>query len=277
MENPSDSHREPIPFVSHAAGTSAEARRVDAQRSPAALRLPSWIWLWPVPAIIVLQVATKFAGEDVYRRWMRGELGLVENLTVLWLLLALSATLYAFTQRRHVRSRLFGPAMAVMSLGLFFFAGEEASWGQHWFGFAPPEEIAQRNEQGEFNLHNDPLLESFLDQLPRFLLTLAALFGGVIAPLAFRSRVTAAPDFDSPSITGWMWPPITCVPAALVALTISLPKKIAEAAGQAEPYYLDIAPGETKEFCLALFLLVCSASLALHLRARSPRVDYGTS
>ncbi len=237
---------------------------------PKMRHVPSWLWLWAAPGIVVLQVASKVMGEDVYRRWMRGELGLVENLTVAWLLGALACALWAFTARERVRSRLFGPFALVMALGLFFFAGEEASWGQHWFGFAPPEEIAARNDQGEFNLHNDPVFEKVLDQLPRLLLTLAALIGGIVAPLVRRGRALAPIDLDSSSIGGWIWPPIRCLPAALGALTVSLPKKVFEAAGRHEPYYLDLSPGETKEYCLALFLLVYCASLALALHG-APR------
>ncbi len=233
---------------------------------PASARLPRWLWLWAAPGIVILQVASKLIGEDVYRRWMRGELGLVENLTVLFLVGALVSAVLCYRRRARVPSPLFGPFALVMVLGLFFFAGEEASWGQHWFGFAPPEEIAARNDQGEFNLHNDPLFEKFLDQLPRLGLTLAALFGGVIAPLLRGRRALPARDLDSR--WGWIWPPFECLPSALIAVTISLPKKLVESAGHSEPYYLDISPGETKEFCLALFLLVYFASLALALSQR---------
>jgi hypothetical protein len=43
---------------------------------------------------------------------------------------------------------------ALFALGCFVLAGEEISWGQHVIGFTPPEFIADRNFQGEFNVHN---------------------------------------------------------------------------------------------------------------------------
>jgi hypothetical protein len=230
-------------------------------------RVPTWLWLWGAPAILVLQIGAKAWSEELYRRTMRGELGLVENLTVLFLLGALACALLSFRRRSAVRARSFGPLMLVLALGLFFFAGEEASWGQHWFGFAPPEEIAARNDQGEFNLHNDPFFEKFLDQLPRLLLTLAALVGGVIAPLVRRRRALPERDFVSPSLWGWIWPTRECLPSALLALVVSFPKKVFEGLGQPMPYYLDFSPGETKEYCLGLFLLVYLSSLWLALRA----------
>jgi hypothetical protein len=43
-----------------------------------------------------------------------------------------------------------------LALALVFFVGcgEEISWGQRIFGFGTPESIAQKNIQGETNLHN---------------------------------------------------------------------------------------------------------------------------
>lgn len=229
-------------------------------------RVPALLWLWAGPAIVVAQVATKIHGEETYRRWMRGELGLVENLTVAFLLGALVCAVLCYRLRARVRWRFFGAATLVVVAGLFFFAGEEASWGQHWFGFAPPESIAARNDQGEFNLHNDPFFEKLLDQLPRLILTLAALAGGVVAPLVRRSRGLAGRDFASNGPWGWAWPGFECMPAAILVLTISLPKKGFELLDRPEPYLLDISPGETKEYCLALFLLVYLCSLLLALR-----------
>lgn len=46
----------------------------------------------------------------------------------------------------------------LLALVLFVGAGEELSWGQHLIGFEPPDAIAEKNVQGEFNLHNLELL-----------------------------------------------------------------------------------------------------------------------
>jgi hypothetical protein len=44
----------------------------------------------------------------------------------------------------------------VLLLAIVFFigSGEELSWGQHILQFETPESIAQKNLQGEFNIHN---------------------------------------------------------------------------------------------------------------------------
>lgn len=232
-------------------------------------RLSPWIWLAPAPLIVVLQVGAKAISEDFYAGWLRGEKGLVEVLTVLFLVAAVLEALRLFRLRDGVAWPHFGKFALLMAAGCAFFAGEEASWGQHWLGFAPPEAIAARNEQGEFNLHNDPLLETVLDQLPRNLLTLAALVGGVIAPLFMRQRTSS--DFKSDSPWSWIWPTKVALPSALVAVTITLPEKLFEATREGVPYLLEISAGETKELSIALFLLVYLASLRRRLAPQSPQ------
>ena len=205
-------------------------------------RLPLWLWLVVPLAAGPMQVAAKAVGEDFYRSTMRGERGLVENLTVLSLLVAIVVALRMYRLRGHVRSKLFAPFCFVMAAGCFFFAGEEASWGQHWIGFEVPEEISARNDQGEFNLHNDPFFEKLLDQPPRLALTLFAFIGGVLVPLRRRKQGGDAPNFDSESPKGWIWPTIECLPAGLLVATISLPKKVFAATSGETPYLFDIAP-----------------------------------
>ena len=118
------------------------------------------------------------------------------------------------------------------------------------------------------SVHNDPFFEKFLDQLPRNLLALAALVGGVIAPL-MRHRLGRPdrPSFASADVRGWIWPTSVCLPACVVAVTVSLPKKVFEALDRDTPYPIEISPGETKEFCLALFLLLYLLVLQRELNA----------
>ena len=44
--------------------------------------------------------------------------------------------------------------LLLLSIVMFFAAGEEISWGQRIIGFATPESIKNNNVQKEFNLHN---------------------------------------------------------------------------------------------------------------------------
>ena len=222
---------------------------------------PLWITLGLPLVVVVIEGVVLAVDEELFQARVVGEWGLVENLTTLLLVCAVFVAVRLFLSRGRVASRHFGPFALVMALGCFFFAGEEASWGQHWIGFEPPKELAERNEQGEFNLHNDPLLETFLDQLPRTLLTAAALVGGILAPLVRRGRGRVAPRFDEPGIWGWIWPTFACLPASVLALTVTLPKKVADL-----PQRWDYSPGETKELALALFLFAYLWTLLRALR-----------
>lgn len=248
--------------------TSPNAAQDPARLAPR--RMSPWVTVALPLAVIAGQLVLLSIDEQLYRTWMRGELGLVENLTVAALVVAAVHAALLFSKRRHVRSRLFGPFALAMAAGCTFFAGEELSWGQHWLGFEVPQKIAERNDQGEFNLHNDPLFEKLLDQLPRTLLTLAALLGGVLAPLLRRGR-SRVPDFDARTPLGWIWPDRACLVPALLAVTVSLPEKAFEAALGEAPAWADISAGETKEMCLALFLMTYLWSLyqALKVHARS--------
>jgi len=149
------------------------------------------------------------------RVWLSGETGLIEIATVV---LALWGSWTAVLIVRD-RKALPHPAMAVwfglFAVALFFLAGEEASWGQSWFQWQTPEGYAAINRQGETNLHN---LSSFTEQVPKGLLVLAALVGGVIWP------ITASLRKSGPYLTkgwfSWIWPSALIWPAAALTLVM---------------------------------------------------------
>lgn len=145
-------------------------------------RLARGIFLWAGPAITVAAVALLRIGasEEVFETVAMGEQGLVELGTFAVLLVAIvlgcAASLRTFGMRRW--------AMIVMTLGAFYFAGEEVSWGQHLFGWETPEGFVAINDQQETNLHNT---SSWLDQKPRLLLECWVLLLA-IAPLVASLR-----------------------------------------------------------------------------------------
>jgi hypothetical protein len=198
-------------------------------------------------------------GAPATDRVFYGEFGLLENLTVLFLLLGVVAgARILLTDTSDIRGPLKAWVLLIV-LGAVYFAGEEMSWGQHFFGWSTPEDWARLNEQAETNLHNTSAL---FNQLPRTLLTAAALLGGVVAPLWIRAR--GAPPAGLP---WWLWPTLACLPAALLAVTVSWPGKLLRAVGL-EQGELDIGPGETKEALLGLFIMLYLVSLSRRLRAR---------
>lgn len=90
--------------------------------------------------------------------------GPVEMLGAAGLLLA--AGLFARGALRAYRHPGFREqALGFVALSLLFFVGaaEEVSWGQRWWGWQTPPELAQVNVQGETNLHNLAALSGGLD------------------------------------------------------------------------------------------------------------------
>ena len=66
-----------------------------------------------------------------------------------------------------------------MFAGGIYLAGEEASWGQHYFGWSTSDQWSQVNDQQETNLHNTSHL---LDQLPRAVLQAGIVIAGIVWP-----------------------------------------------------------------------------------------------
>lgn len=80
--------------------------------------------------------------------------GLVEWLTVCWLLLSSALCITRIFKLKSKRSKLFLFMLAFFAAGFFFGAGEEISWGQRLFDVQSSEFFQAHNSQGETNLHN---------------------------------------------------------------------------------------------------------------------------
>lgn len=233
-----------------------------AQPAPERAELPRWLWLWlPLFALIAIGGLRLWDGL-FYWRCMEGEGGVIENATALALLPGVLAGFGLWRRRAVLPRRWLAVWFAGLALGCLYFAGEEISWGQHWFGWATPAPVAARNDQEETNLHN---MSSWLDQKPRGALRLWALIGGVAAPLALRGR-----RFDPHrDWRAWLWPPLICLPAAALALLVHLPEDLSPL-GVPRPPPFDIRVAEVQELYLALFL---SLSLLAAWRRAHWRVE----
>ena len=139
--------------------------------------------VWVVLPVVVFLVPylsrMRGIGADLY---LYGEDGWIEILTVIFLLVAIFFGVMFLLLNKVPSHGWIRWWMVLLILGSIYFAGEEASWGQHLFGYNTPEYWLNFNDQGETNLHNTSPL---FDQLPRTLLSVAALIGGVLAPLYF--------------------------------------------------------------------------------------------
>lgn len=110
--------------------------------------------------------------------------GIIEHLTVFVLLPGTAGAIYALVRfRRRFPSRLHAGWLLIWTLACIYFAGEECSWGQWYFGFDTPTVIDDINKQDEFNLHNTT---SWLNEKPRAAVELFVVTLGLFVPIAAR-------------------------------------------------------------------------------------------
>lgn len=215
--------------------------------------LPAWLWLWLPIAIALLPYIARII-DPATDTIIFGELGVIENITVIVLLAALVAAIKSYAYMHSFPFPVFKIWIALIALGSFYYAGEELSWGQHWIGWATPDSWKDINDQGETNLHNT---SAILDQVPRTILTLAAVIGGIFVPVYFllRRKIYHADEF-----LYWWWPTHVNIPTCVAAISVSLHEKSYKLFDTTVPYILDIRAGETKECLLAMFLFLYLAS-----------------
>ncbi len=194
------------------------------------------VWLLLPIVVAVMPYIARFIGvhTDAY---MYGEKGIIENITVLFLLTAIIACLLFLFAKQRVQFSGLKIWMVLFLLGAIYYAGEEMSWGQHFFGWGTPQQWTEFNDQQETNLHNTAAI---FDQIPRTLLSLAALIGGVLIPI-FRRYKHHMPNKES--FYDWLLPTYVCLPAALLSLLVSWHEKVYRLLEIDIPVVLDIRAG----------------------------------
>ncbi len=104
--------------------------------------------------VAVVGTVLSHAAPDYFVETFVVEDGFVEWLTVAALVASVALMLGRAWRLRRVRTPLF-LLVTVLAAAVFLFgAGEEISWGQRIFAVETPEWFAERNKQGEMNLHN---------------------------------------------------------------------------------------------------------------------------
>ena len=243
--------------------------------------LPSWIWLWlPLALWLVPYIFTTF-NKKLYEKIFFTEFGILENITLVFLIVGLiySIKIVRLSSKSKKSSFDFNPRLIkiffiLYALACFYFAGEEASWGMHFFGWEPSAEFleAMPNKQGETNIHNmlDMRFRIFTNFLPHILLTTSAIALGTIFPIV---RKIGDIKFDPKSIWYWFMPTFLCVPSAALGAFVTMPKKLFrlffEKPDLPAAYYAHQA--ESKETFLASFIMIFALSfyyrMKTHLKA----------
>jgi lysylphosphatidylglycerol synthetase-like protein (DUF2156 family) len=219
----------------------------------------SRLWWLLVPlAFFVLRYAVSLFThpKQGLESWFRGEQGLIENLTVVLLFCAMTGALYILNRHArylHLLPKIF---LAFYSIGCLYFLGEEASWGQHWFGWETGDYFRSVNDQQETNFHNTSRL---LDRVPKSIVSLAVFIGGIVIPLYLR-RKSLKIDCSKPM--WWLFPTWVCLPTAVLVTVATWPAKIERSTGW--DFYFTQAQ-EIKELYIAYFFLLFIVSLGLRL------------
>ena len=208
-----------------------------------------------VPLLVILFPFVWFAiaGND---RMLKGEAGIVENATVIFLVLAIGFCVSSIsTANRLALSGFLKAWLFILILGSAYFALEEISYGQHMFGWGTTDSWKELNDQDETNLHN---VHSLFDQVPRALLSIGILVGGVLLPLYRRVRNLG---LDESNRFYWQWPTLDCVTIGLLVILIRPILSVFDTK--------IINTGETKENLIALFILLYCVSIHSRLKQKS--------
>ena len=223
----------------------------------------SWWWLWlPILATIALIVTFRI-NEQFYRDWVKPEgYGVLE---LSQFLLAFGGFVIALRLmlRPYVKGwSLLFVACAAFAIVCFFIAGEEHSWGQHFFHWNTPDYWSQLNRQQETNLHNS---FSALNHPPQVILEIGIVAGGILMPL--WQRIMG--PFQDPLLKLFA-PPVALMPTALCAMLFKFAKTIGN-----DDAALDIVarPSEAMELFFYLFIFGYLVVFARRIAALEAQPD----
>lgn len=234
---------------------SDSAIRQDAVHSD---NVSIWAWLIvPLTLAVVLAVVPRISVE-FYETWFEDEkIGGLQSAH--WVIPLLGFIIAGrILKMRQVAVEPFLKAwVATLMIGCLYIAGEEASWGQHYFGWSTPESWMDINKQGETNLHNT---SSWFNQKPRFLLELGIIVGGIVIPLLALRR---------PGILKSRWalvlPPLICLPTAVLAELCRVVDRLPGLFGS--NFYIFYRASEVQETYFYIFILLYLIVLRRRLAA----------
>lgn len=238
---------------------ASEARGAALAREEPFLLQPIW-WLGLPVALAVLIFGTALF-TPWYWQWLEGERGVLEQLQLVSLILALGVAV-RLVYLPQVRDRSWLRVwLALAVAGCVYTIGEEASYGQHIFGWTTPDTWSAINQQNETNLHN---IDNWFNAKPRLLLELSAIFGGIVAPIAIHVR----PSIRRHS-AALILPTVVCLPsAALAEATIFVERLVKELGIDAVPF-LGFHANEVQELYYYMFVLFYLLALGHKIRSEA--------
>ena len=214
----------------------------------------SAVWSWGLPlasALVIGVLAAVLPSGDTYEEVLRSEHGIIEIATV-------AACAVGFVLSLKLAWR--GPDVPYRKCFRIYMLlfGEEASWGQHYIGWEATEYFRENNTMNETNLHN---LTNAFEQVPKAILHIAAIVGGLLWPLFLARRWSNGPEW-----LHWLMPTMAVVPSVVLGLGFRLWERIL-VWFNIEPVYTVIDKWkelkEGNELFLVYFLAIYVASLAV--------------
>lgn len=204
--------------------------------------------------------------KDLLEKHFVGEASFAELGTVTFLLFAIAVGLYCiYSAFKYHANPLIKAYTIVMTLGCIYFAGEEASWGQHLAHWRTPETWAVQNKHAETNLHNltNKAEAHLFEKLPRIgVICFAFLVGGIL-PLYFVINKKKLKIKKSLGFIGFAKK--FCIPASLCVSFITVTELVLKAMDF--PYRPDRKPfHEAIECLLGLFLFIYLVSVYTRLK-----------
>jgi hypothetical protein len=204
----------------------------------------AWWWLGIPLAFALLVVVTGGFTPRFYADWIVPEGYGVLEFTQFIVMEAAFILAVRLLFHPFVRQRPFVLTITIIAaLSSLYIAGEEMSWGQHFFHWNTPEYWAKINVDDETNLHK---AYDIFDKVPRVTLELGVLIGGLLLPTAayFRPELRA-------SRFALFLPAAALVPIALLALCF----KLLDEARARELLVAYERPSESTELYLFFFIL----------------------
>ena len=218
--------------------------------------MPLLLWIYTY----IENAVALYTELPVYREYR-----LIENMTVVILLVAVISLVFSFKQAALIREKIW---LALLSAGAVYFLGEEISWGYHIIPHSTAPRVPGLNDQGEPNLHNlGGIWELVFDKLPRQCLSVGVIIGALLGIRAERW-----PGWPRSLRLRRLLPAGNTLYVAILASIVSVPEKILEHLMAAPPEWLILGnnAGELKECLLALFIAFYAYGLRRNLSAVSP-------
>lgn len=221
-----------------------------------------YIWI-PVVSFLGL-ILLDFWNPALFSAIATGEDGVIELTHIVLGFAGFVIALRLLLHYWRARNRL-GISFALFSLAVcLYITLEEASYGQHLFGWKATGFFQEVNKQQETNLHN---ISSWFNEKPRVILELAIILGGLLLPLFPRQVLRFVPTGLHPYAPTWIF-----LPTSVLVVVSRLPERLELTGSTVFPG--NIRYSEVQELYLFLFIsLYLYFVLKLETRNRATRQD----